>query len=393
MGMCGPRIVRHFKQVEGALAKRNDVLHVERSSSNNPQNNVVFFPGDVQTFQQDMEQCVECPSLTHTDKQARKQVCDLIHYSLENTALKLAQKFPQSNIWVISPARHMVRQSHFDHLLHAGHGIAHLRLLLLGAAKLAKQHKDDGSCARGDGEVFPELCTFTLCGFSKGGLVLNNFLSEVASLTYSLRASWHTRHGTADDNGEPREMIDDETAGTNTPAHILDWEDPSMAPMLPPHHPPQRIARARVPVGCLDKQSAALVDFISRVTRIHFLDAFRFPTSPAVVRGFLLACSRSPIEAGINSKSLYEQGFIGNTDSLFIHSTPRQLADRRRRWIKVEHDAFVDLLQETRGNAGEDGNEGDATTIPTRICDIKYFEDEKPSMDMHFRIIDHFLVA
>ncbi|KAJ3680576.1 hypothetical protein LUZ60_016854 [Juncus effusus] len=64
--------------------------------------------------------------------------------------------------------------------------------------------------------------------------------------------------------------------------------------------------------------------------------------------------------------------------SFFMHGTPRQWNDLNRPWIKKEKDKTVNLLQE----------EGFRSEGKLKVFERFYFGDERPSLCMHFEIID-----
>ncbi|XP_052193606.1 uncharacterized protein LOC127802021 isoform X2 [Diospyros lotus] len=74
----------------------------------------------------------------------------------------------------------------------------------------------------------------------------------------------------------------------------------------------------------------------------------------------------------------------GTTGIRFIlHGTPRQWCDSRREWIKNEKEKLLRLLK-----LGSEKSGG-----KLQVCERFYFADKPPSMQMHFEIIDHLDVS
>ncbi|XVF22783.1 hypothetical protein REPUB_Repub12eG0200900 [Reevesia pubescens] len=61
-----------------------------------------------------------------------------------------------------------------------------------------------------------------------------------------------------------------------------------------------------------------------------------------------------------------------------LHGTPRQWCDSRRAWIRDEKDKLYHLLEsETRRSGGK-----------LKVCERFYFADKPPDMQMHFEVIE-----
>jgi hypothetical protein len=164
-----------------------------------------------------------------------------------------------------------------------------------------------------------------------GVLVLNHFIAEYSSLT-----------------SEPM------------PPLIRDWQDNiNGRPVIegyPPYEPTLRIYRMRSNTSnflVLHKDS--IVDFASRVKSFHWIDGHRFPTSREVVQ------------------SLAELQVKYNTQ-IYVHGTPRQLEDKKCKWITEEFEAFKSLME---------------------TCEIKshvrmYFKGQPKTIHIHFKILHEF---
>ncbi|KAH0621622.1 hypothetical protein JD844_023139 [Phrynosoma platyrhinos] len=182
-----------------------------------PQHHVVYFPGDVQNYHEIM--------ICHPENFQWEQWC------LENVAAILGRRFPGSYVWVIKCSRmHLHKFSCYDNFVESNMfgapehsadfgAFRHLHALLLNAFKLAQNvllsqnsmhdfSKDTkaaacelppvataNGCPRGERErnyehfnsssvgfIEPSVVggvSFTLIGFSKGCVVLNQLLHEL----------------------------------------------------------------------------------------------------------------------------------------------------------------------------------------------------------------------
>src|SRR5205085_2896124 len=114
--------------------------------------------------------------------------------------------------------------------------------------------------------------------------------------------------------------------------------------------PSQRIGRTQTPVSVIAPYQQSIFDFFHKVESIHWVDAHRFPTNLVVIKALT-----SYFSTNKNNNSNYK---ISNNDTtsdsttndsssemLFVHSTPRQIGDSKRKWISREHSTFLDLLQ------------------------------------------------
>ncbi|XP_012865704.1 PREDICTED: UPF0565 protein C2orf69 homolog isoform X1 [Dipodomys ordii] len=178
-----------------------------------PQHHVLYFPGDVQNYHEIMTR--------HPENYQWE------NWSLENVATILAHRFPNSYIWVIKCSRmHLHKFSCYDNFVKSNMfgapehntdfgAFKHLYMLLVNAFNLSQngllknvnvwnkdskasdyrsnsssngcQVEKERTCKRSDesttsdGEYPPSLkgTSFTLIGFSKGCVVLNQLLFEL----------------------------------------------------------------------------------------------------------------------------------------------------------------------------------------------------------------------
>ncbi|XP_006837370.2 uncharacterized protein LOC18428271 isoform X1 [Amborella trichopoda] len=93
------------------------------------------------------------------------------------------------------------------------------------------------------------------------------------------------------------------------------------------------------------------------------------------------------VDVGLNCRGAYltEKSVVEKITHLpfagmriVLHGTPRQWQDRRRTWIKAEKDMFMKLLRDE-----EERSEG-----KLRALERLYFAEKPPNMQMHFEIIE-----
>jgi len=302
--------VRHLTCC-GALQKINNLLFVK---TKNPRKNIIYFPGDVQNLESEMKN-------GYYSSYAED-------YSLEKTALLLATRCTDSNIFIVRPARFGPdHESHFDHLLRPGVGLLHLKSLLQDALKQTKQDSKTG--------VLPIF----LLAFSKGCLVLNNFLSEISTLE-SLSTS-------------------------SPPQYIVDWEDESMSNKLPSYEPSQLISRTKTTTDFIKKNEKEIFEFVKQIHGMHYLDGHRFPTNVLVIENFVKAIAKI--------KNYKEK----ETLKIELSGTPRQIRDTKREFIRFEFETYIKWLRYY--------NEKEKNVL--EIVDKLYFEDQKASFRLHFDVL------
>ncbi|GIL73079.1 hypothetical protein Vretifemale_3298, partial [Volvox reticuliferus] len=183
-----------------------------------------------------------------------------------------------------------------------------------------------GMDSSGASQSKPAIAGIGLVGFSKGAVVVNQLLAEMAwreeSLDVGAEAS--SALGPKVEESEPK------------PYQDKCWLPSAARPKLPP--------------------VAVLLDSIHA---IHFLDAG-------------LNCQ------GVHLTDARMIALLGKRHSrwplvVHLHGTPRQWADRRRPWIVHERDRFLGLLREFG--------------VPAFIH--HYFAGQPPSLRQHFDVIRH----
>jgi len=255
-------------------------------------------------------------------------------YSFEDIAARLRDRcLAGTAVLVVCPPRHSGSLSLWEHFLSGGRTAAHLqRITETAVARAAATHRLRLAAAPAEPGKLPVV----LAGFSKGSLVVNGVVSDIATLS--------TLHSSS----APQRL-----------ATVLDWEaeDKGGAWSLPPYEPSLRITREGASAARVAEHAADIRALLDRLVAVHWVDAHRFPTNPAVVAAF--------------ARELGARGA-----SIALHGTPRQLQDRSRRWIAAEHDRFLALLQQQHGCV--------------KFSDTRLFWDKPPSLEAHFAALDAF---
>ncbi|XP_022109828.1 UPF0565 protein C2orf69 homolog [Acanthaster planci] len=171
-----------LKNVTGVGSRENDILFSTVVNGSNckhqretAQGHVVFFPGDTQNFHEVM--------MNHlTNKKWAS-------WSYENTSALLHQRFFNSYVWLIKPSRiHENTFSCYDNFLQSTtfgapasfenfESLLHLRHILLSAISLVNTRQGNAMSVQPLSKDTP----LSIIGFSKGCVVLNQFLYELES--------------------------------------------------------------------------------------------------------------------------------------------------------------------------------------------------------------------
>ncbi|GLC44434.1 hypothetical protein PLESTB_000470100 [Pleodorina starrii] len=209
----------------------------------------------------------------------------------------------------------------------------------------------DGGCGGGGGgpsggtRRFSEL---TLVGFSKGAVVLNQLLAEMAWREEALlRAAGDGQESTTSVPAPAPAPADD----TAVAAAAATGTDPVSLPLPLPRRPPPPSAAPPEP------PSDSVGELLDSIHTLHFLDA------GLNCRGVHLTDAAAAAALG--------QRHRRRPLVVHVHGTPRQWGDRRRPWIAAERDRFQALLC--------------AAGVPAHVH--RYFEGQPPSLRQHFDII------
>ncbi|KAL1509453.1 hypothetical protein ABEB36_004187 [Hypothenemus hampei] len=164
-------------EVQGFEDRKNDIIYgYPFNEGSNNGDVIVFFPGDVQDYIENME--------AHRDNKYHKE------WNLVDTAEKLRQKFPENHILVVKPSRmdyktfscfqNFVKSSELGVPNHTSNynSLRHLDNLLrhtIGRLQVISEDKVQEAS-----KTVPSLNNLNLIiiGFSKGCVVLNQFLHE-----------------------------------------------------------------------------------------------------------------------------------------------------------------------------------------------------------------------
>lgn len=252
----------------------------EEKSSNR---HVVFFHGDIQNFQEDMA----------LQPEGAQWLC----WSLEQVALTLGRRFPDRHVWVVRASRmylhkfscyhNFVESNMFGAPEHSAYygAFRHLRALL--SHGMERANLPDPLPPQGGADSIPSGFSLTLVGFSKGCVVLNQMVYELAGA----RADPHTS------------------------------------------------------------------PFVKRISDMFWLDGGHPGGS----------------ETWVTDKQVLKELAVSGI-SIHAHVTPYEVCDPMRAWVGREHGHFIKTLEEFGA-------------CPSKKL---HFEDEPPSIDNHFRVIQEF---
>ncbi|RMX64486.1 hypothetical protein DD238_006150 [Peronospora effusa] len=309
--------------------------------------NILFFPGDVQDFKATMD---AGPFAEYSD------------YSYETVAELLNKKFGDTcNVWVVRPNcfKHGAYSSFDNFVTTNEYGAAtkytSTELLFVYATDdptafatkhLASLVQNTQATLRRQGGLYPILCFLLrmyvnismalpmhLLGFSKGGTVLNQLVTELVRYSFNKKrsSSGQIRQGSA-------------FASTRQFFSAVIWNGSSYNLLL----------------------------YNGQINSIHWLDS----------GNGLLEGAMPTEELALSVLSRYERL------RLFVHVTPYQYSARTRPWVKAEVNSFVKKMK-LRG--------ADVQLImyvqlkQVNMCCIGiYYEGDEDSLASHFHILHSF---
>ncbi|XP_029936162.1 mitochondrial protein C2orf69 homolog [Myripristis murdjan] len=258
----------------------SDTEPAEDGSSNT---HVVFFHGDIQNF--------------HEEMALQPEGVQWLSWSLEQVALTLGRRFPSRHVWVVRASRmylhkfscyhNFVESNMFGAPEHSPDfgAFRHLRALLShGMERAGLPHPLPPP---GGADPIPSGFSLILVGFSKGCVVLNQMVYELAGA----RA------------------------------------DPELSP------------------------------FIDRISDIYWLDGGHPGGS----------------ETWVTDKQVLKE-LASSGVAIHTHVTPYEVCDPMRAWVGRENGRFIKILEELGA-------------CPSQKL---HFEDEPPSIENHFRVIQEF---
>ncbi|KAJ7528973.1 hypothetical protein O6H91_15G027900 [Diphasiastrum complanatum] len=311
---------------------------------------------------------------------------------LENIAAIMVSKLgPHVNVWVVEPSRYRGSFACYDNFLPCmtslgeptsykpqGFPAATACLSLLASCikevtrhltKDARQKKMVNTSESGDDATMMRVGEFpetTLFGFSKGGVVLNQLLSELTvedpsketarkpydgtMLRSQIRTS-NSRAGNHEDTADSAAKFRFTENSTGTSCYSEDGS----SDCIPESH--------LIPTS--------IKGFLGSIDQIHFVDVGlnrqgAYITDPYILDGVAkVAKSR---QAGI---------------SLTVHGTPRQWNDLNRPWILAEKDKFITGLQAAAKKNGDE---------KLQVFERLYFPERSISLQMHFEIMEALIV-
>ncbi|KAK2650796.1 hypothetical protein Ddye_018285 [Dipteronia dyeriana] len=191
------------------------------------------------------------------------------------------------------------------------------------AKRIISRREREPFAASSSESCFDQLKTIIL-GFSKGGTVLNQLVSELGFT--------EAKSARSADNVKERPMSR-ESSTIQEETRII---------------------------------PRTMENLLSSIAEIHYVDV-GLNSAGAYIN------DRNVIER--ISKRLAEESRVIR---FVLHGTPRQWCDSRRVWIRNEKDKLVNLLDsEARKNGGN-----------LQVCERFYFADRPPDMQMHFEIIE-----
>ncbi|XP_074514536.1 mitochondrial protein C2orf69 homolog [Sebastes fasciatus] len=247
---------------------------------------VMFFHGDIQNFQEEMA--------------LQSEGAQWLSWSLEQVALTLGRRFPDRHVWVVRASRMYLHKfscyhnfvesnmfgapehSHYSPDYGAFH---HLRALL--SHGMERANLPNPLQPQGGGDSIPSGFSLTPVGFSKGCVVLNQMLYELAGA----RA------------------------------------DPQMS------------------------------HFVKSISDMYWLDGGHPGGS----------------ETWVTNKQVLKE-LASSGVSIHAHVTPYEVCDPMRAWVGREHGHFIKTLEEFGA-------------CPSKKL---HFEDEPPTIENHFRVIQEF---
>ncbi|MBN3321501.1 CB069 protein, partial [Atractosteus spatula] len=261
---------------------------------------VVFFPGDIQNFQQEMSKHQENGQWQH--------------WSLERVALLLGHRFPGHHVWVVRAARmYLHKFSCYDNFVESN---------LFGAPEHSPNHG-----------AFQHLKGLLSHAMEQAGILLHHCPAQ---------------------NSRPF------ANGCSGPSNVTSVSCP-----LPPNLSLSVVGFSK---GCVvlnqmvyelagAKADPELAAFLASIRDMYWLDGGHPGGSETWVT---------------DRKAL--QALASSGIGLHAHVTPYEVHDPMRAWVGREHRRFVRTLQELGAPL---------------ICKL-HFEDEPPSLDNHFRVIQDF---
>ncbi|TDH68737.1 hypothetical protein CCR75_006977 [Bremia lactucae] len=270
--------------------------------------NIIFFPGDVQDFQTNM---------------ATGPFADYSDYAYESVAELLSKKFGNTcNVWIVRPHRFKHgAYSSFDNFLTTNEYGAATKYDATGSSTkhLASLMQNTQILLRRQGVNVSTVLPIRLLGFSKGGIVLNQLVTELVRYSFNKKRSnsGQVRHGSV--FASTRQFF--------AAIQSIHWLDPGNGSLK----------------GTMPLEEAALA-VLARYKQVNYL------------------------------------WFLCVHLQLFVHVTPYQYNSRDRAWIKTEVENFIKKMK-LRGADSKliVYNEGGKGSLASHFHILNDFEVDRPS--------------
>ncbi|XP_067891816.1 mitochondrial protein C2orf69 homolog [Heterodontus francisci] len=316
----------------GAANKNDLVLGIGDNNRTGSRQHVIYFPGDVQNYHDQM--------VRHPENVRWQQ------WSLEEVAALLLRHFPDSHIWIIKASRiHLHKFSCYDNFVQSN---------LFGVP----EHNSD--C-----RAFKHLHALLDNAFEQAHSILQSWTKSGESVHGSFvvardegsSAHCETANGFAAKNELSTKGLKFCHPGRHREIEVLKCTDPSLKFILIGFSKGCVVLNQLLYALREAKKDEELSAFISNIKGMYWLDGGHaggsntWVTSPEILKEF--AQTGIPVHA---------------------HVTPYQVRDEMRAWIGKEHKKFIRLLRE----------------YGAKVTNQLHFENETPSVDNHFRVLQVF---
>lgn len=169
-------------------SRANDLLLLRPDAGDRGYGHVVFFHGDIQNFEEEMA--------------VQPDGAQWLPWSLERVALSLGRRFPDRHVWVVRASRmylhkfssyhNFVESNMFgapEHSPYCADSGAFLHLRALLSHGMERANLPNPLRPQGGAHDLPSGFSLTLVGFSKGCVVLNQMVHELAGARADLQLS------------------------------------------------------------------------------------------------------------------------------------------------------------------------------------------------------------
>uniref|UniRef100_UPI00398F2194 mitochondrial protein C2orf69 homolog n=1 Tax=Pristiophorus japonicus TaxID=55135 RepID=UPI00398F2194 len=260
------------------------------------------------------------------------------HWSLEEVAALLFHRFPDSHIWIIKASRiHLHKFSCYDNFVQSN---------LFGVP----EHSPD--C-----QVFKHLLALLTNAFKQAHSILHSQTNPGESAQGSFAVAHDEGSSTHCETENGLAVKNDLNTTGHTESEDLKCTDPSLKFILIGFSKGCVVLNQLLYALSEAKKDEELAAFINNIKEMYWLDGGHaggsntWVTSPEILKVF--AQTNIPVHA---------------------HVTPYQVRDSMRAWIGKEHKKFIRLL----------------VGYGAKVINQLHFENETPSVDNHFRVLQVF---